>query len=126
MLLMAPKSAAPPIVPSALASSVGQNRCSKAARCPPAADCQTLVMKDGRIRIAAASAGGMTRLKRPIAAVGRPMPTTPLMAPASRKTPMIAASKTKFALMARPCAPGHRGTMRKIASLPSIVTKAWL
>ena len=47
--------------------------------------CQMLVSSAGMTISAAASPGDMTRLRRPIATVGRPWPRTPLTKPASTK-----------------------------------------
>ena len=47
------------------------------AKLGPAANCQTLVMKEGTIKSEAALAGGKTTLSRPIETVGSPSPITP-------------------------------------------------
>jgi hypothetical protein len=52
----------------------------------PANICHTFVSRDGTIKMAAASTGGIAKARRPVEIVGRPRPTTPLTNPASVKT----------------------------------------
>ena len=66
-------------------ASIGQSRRASRLKFGPAANCQTLVTKDGTIRSDAALAGGMTTLSKPIETVGSPRPITPFTKPASRK-----------------------------------------
>jgi hypothetical protein len=64
---------------------MGQRRRSNDPNAGPLTICQTLVTSDGTIRIEAALAGSMTRLRRPIATVGRPRPVTPFTRPPAQK-----------------------------------------
>jgi hypothetical protein len=76
----------PAQVPRQTASSIGHSRRSTTESAGPASICQTLVMSDGKIRMAAACTGGITTASRPMEIVGRPRPITPLMNPASANT----------------------------------------
>ena len=47
----------------------------------PASICHTMVMNDGRMRMAAASVGGITIARSPMEMVGRPRPVTTIAYP---------------------------------------------
>jgi hypothetical protein len=63
-------------------TSMGQRLRAIGARDRPASICHALVSKDGTIKIAAASTGGITMARSPIEMVGKPSPITPFATPA--------------------------------------------
>src|SRR6516165_4939013 len=75
---------APGVLPT---QSIGQNRRTKARNLPPANACHALVLKFGTTSNPAAWPGAITRVNRPVAIVGSPMPMKPLTKPASRSDP---------------------------------------
>ena len=85
----------PAPVPMKIASSIGQSRLIKPRKCPPNANCQTLVSVAGMINSAAACDGAIARPSKPMAMVGRPRPITPLIVPASRKVTMTSNVRAK-------------------------------
>ncbi len=91
VLFTGPSQRATVTVASAAASCMGHSRRSRATSRGPAASCQTLVTKEGRIKTVAASDGGINSVRNPIATVGNPMPIAPLTNPARTKTRAIAA-----------------------------------
>ena len=80
--------------PTTMPASIGHKRRARRAKFGPAADCQTLVTKEGAIRSDAALAGGMTRLSRPMEIVGSPSPITPFTKPAMRNARVATARET--------------------------------
>ena len=66
-------------------ASIGHSRRARRQKLGPAANCQTLVTKEGTIRSDAAFAGAITRVSRPMETVGSPSPITPFTNPARRK-----------------------------------------
>ena len=66
---------------------ISQSRRTSLPRPGPLTICQTFVMNAGTSKRAAAWAGGIARLSRPIPTVGRPRPVTPLTNPASKNAP---------------------------------------
>ena len=96
---------------------MGQSRRASRPKLGPAANCQTLVTKDGTINSEAAFAGAMTRLSKPIETVGSPSPITPLTKPASRKV--------RVATMRGRCSTGTSDCETKstaLGSLPKLFT----
>jgi hypothetical protein len=76
---------APAHVPRQTPDCIGQSRRVSLPRPGPVIICHTFVIILGTTMRAAACAGDIARLSRPIPTVGRPRPVTPLTTPASRK-----------------------------------------
>jgi len=74
---------APAHVPRQTPDCINQSRPMSLPRPGPLIICQTFVMNAGTTMRAAAWAGGIVRLSRPIPTVGRARPVTPLTNPAS-------------------------------------------
>ena len=84
-VLPSANSEAPAIVPTRMASIIGQRRRVTAPTPGPAASCQILVTSDGTISRPAAASGEISPPNIPIATVGKPMPVTPLTKPATHE-----------------------------------------
>ena len=101
-----------------IVSSIGHSRRTRLPRCEPSASCHTLVTNEGRSRRAAASAGGIRRLSRPIATVGRPRPTTPFTPPSEQKDQREAgrgrSHERHWGRVSRPRTPAHNIILAKI------------
>src|SRR5580700_942311 len=78
---------APGVLPTPMPTNIGQNRRNSARSFRPASACHTLVLKFGTTSNPAAWPGAITRVKRPVATVGSPMPIKPLTKPANRNDP---------------------------------------
>src|SRR5208283_1239239 len=78
---------APGVLPTPMPTSIGQNRRNSTRSFRPPSACHTLVLKFGTTSNPAAWPGAITRVKRPVATVGSPMPIKPLTKPANRNDP---------------------------------------
>ena len=89
------------------ATIIDAKRVDNARRSGPAIICQRLVTSDGTTSNVAACNGAITAPSKPIATIGKPMPTTPFTHPASRNvlvtTPMTYVVSSMAARRASRC-----------------------